>query len=72
MSQNDRILAVLADRRPHTVTEIHERAGTCRLNSRISELRKKLRADGLDIECKRNHELPSGPDAYTYQLRGAA
>lgn len=72
MSQNERILEVLADRQPHTVTEIHKRAGTCRLNSRISELRKKVQADGLDIVCRRNHDLPSGPDAYTYQLEVAA
>lgn len=71
-SQNERILEVLADRKPHTVTEIHERAGTCRLNSRISELRKRVRTEGLDIVCRRDHDLPLGPDAYTYQLEVAA
>lgn len=39
-SQNSRILRALADGRWRTVAEIHRRAGTSRLNSRVSELRK--------------------------------
>lgn len=51
-SQNARILRALADRRWHTVASIHRRAGTSRLNSRISELRKY----GYEIE----HETIAG------------
>lgn len=40
-SQNGRILRVLADGKWKTVAAIHRRAGTSRLNSRISELRIK-------------------------------
>ena len=58
MSQCARVLAVLDDGRPHTMTEIHERAGTMRLNSRISELRER----GHTITCSR-----VGGD-YVYQL----
>lgn len=58
-SQCARVLAVLSDGRPHTMTEIHRRAGTMRLNSRVAELRKR----GYPIApCKRvNGE-------YVYQL----
>jgi len=48
-SQCDRVLEVLADGRPHTITEIHERAGTMRLNSRISQMRSR----GHNIVCER-------------------
>lgn len=71
-SQATRILRVLSDRKPHTVTEIHRRAGTSRLNSRVAELRPKLRAQGLEIECTRIDGVPTGPDAYRYQLKVAA
>lgn len=46
-SQCQRVLAVLSDHRPHTITEIHERAGTMRLNSRVAELRSR----GHVIKC---------------------
>ena len=57
-SQSDRILAVLADGREHEMRDIHREAGFCRLNSRISELRKR----GHVIECRRE-----GAD-YIYRL----
>jgi Helix-turn-helix domain len=40
VSQCSRVLNVLRDHKPHSIQEIHERAGTMRLNSRISDLRK--------------------------------
>lgn len=58
MSQCDRVLAVLADGHPHTIDEIHDRAGTMRLNSRVAELRKR----GHDIVCTRDGAT------YRYQL----
>lgn len=51
-SQNARILRALSGGTWVTVAEIHRRAGTCRLNSRISELRKH----GYAIE----HETVAG------------
>lgn len=63
MSQTDRILSVLQDRQPHLVSEIHERAGYSRLNSRISDLRKR----GYMIECfKVPHKI--GSEGYGYTL----
>lgn len=44
-SQCDRVLAVLSDGRPHSIQEIHDRAGSMRLNSRVADLRKR----GLNI-----------------------
>lgn len=61
MSQCDQILAVLADGRPHSYLEIHERVGFCRLNSRVSELRER----GHEITCDK-----TGGD-FVYQLRPA-
>lgn len=58
MSQSARILEVLRDERPHTMTSIHQEVGFCRLNSRISELRKR----GHDIRCWRDG------DDYFYKL----
>jgi hypothetical protein len=49
-SQCDRVLAVLRDGDWHDINEIHRRAGTMRLNSRISD----LRARGHLIDCKPN------------------
>lgn len=66
-SQNDRILELLADRRPHRVPDIHQAVGTCRLNSRIAELRKRLRAEGLTIVCRHLPGL-TGAEAYEYEL----
>lgn len=48
-SQCDRVFEVLKDHRPHSIEEIHERAGTMRLNSRIADLRKR----GHNIVCTR-------------------
>lgn len=60
MSQCERILEVLADGHPHGMREIHQRAGFCRLNSRVAEFRK------------RGHNIPPAvrtPDGdYLYQL----
>ena len=63
MSQTARILGVLQDGRPHLVSEIHERSGYSRLNSRISD----LRARGFVIEC---FHVPSktGSEGYGYTL----
>ncbi len=53
MSQCSRVLEVLRDGKPHSIQEIHERAGTMRLNSRIADLRRMgyfityFRKDGL-------------------------
>lgn len=66
-SQTSRILALLSDRRPHRVPEIHRVVGTCRLNSRIAELRPRLKPDGLTIVCRHIEGL-SGPEAYEYTL----
>ncbi len=61
-SQCDRVLAVLIDGQPHSVTEIHDRAGTMRLNSRVAELRER----GHEILCTRE-----GSD-YIYTLLGSS
>lgn len=58
-----RIVAVLADRRPHSMQEIHAKAGFCRLNSRVSELRSR----GYEITCDKTggnyiYTLVSTPD----------
>lgn len=63
-SQSARVLAVLADGRWHTVSNIHARAGTMRLNSRTAE----LRARGHNIICRRVPGALPGPDAYQYRL----
>lgn len=62
-SQCEKILAVLADGDAHLVSEIHERAGYSRLNSRVSELRKR----GYVIEC---FHVPgeNGSRGYGYRL----
>lgn len=61
-SQNDRVLAVLKDGREHDIRYIHQHAGTCRLNSRIAELRKR----GHTITCRR----VDGSYAYRLHLPG--
>ena len=58
MSQCSRVLEVLRDGKPHSIQEIHERAGTMRLNSRISDLRNM----GFNILYYRKDGL------HTYQL----
>lgn len=65
-SQCARVLEVLQDGQPHPVPEIHDRAGTMRLNSRVAELRKQ----GHNIVCSR---VPgrSGAAGYAYQLVGS-
>ena len=63
LSQCARILAVLEDGRPHTVAEIHERAGYSRLNSRIAELRKR----GHVITCT-HISGETGTHSYVYEL----
>lgn len=64
-SQCARVLRVLADGRTHSVPEIHRRAGTMRLNSRIAELRKQ----GFAIECERRPGV-KGAGGYAYRLTG--
>jgi hypothetical protein len=63
-SQCHRVLAVLADYKPHTVPEIHRKAGTMRLNSRIAELRDRY---GYDIACE-HVSRRKGAAAYRYKL----
>jgi len=62
-SQNARVLAVLWDGKRHSVPEIHRRAGTMRLNSRISE----LRGHGCEIKMTRNPKR-KGAASYGYTL----
>ena len=64
--QCGRVLEVLADGQSHSVTEIHQRAGTMRLNSRVSELRRHLKEEGQTIVCTRAGG--TGPDSYLYTL----
>ena len=60
-SQGARVLAVLADGKPHSVPEIHRKAGTMRLNSRVADLRKQ----GHDIVCE-HVKGKTGAAAYRY------
>lgn len=64
-SQNARILQALAGGTWQTVEAIHSKAGTCRLNSRISELRKH----GYTIE---HDTVPgkTGARGHRYRLLG--
>jgi len=57
-SQNERILALLDSGREWEMRDIHREVGFCRLNSRVSELRKR----GHVIECRREGNL------YFYRL----
>ena len=62
-SQCARVLEVLSDCEWHTVAEIHDRAGTMRLNSRISDLRLKY---GYAIE----HDVEgAGVGAHKHRYR---
>ena len=61
-SQNARILRALASGTWVTVAEIHRRAGTSRLNSRVSELRKQ----GYQIE---HEKLPGKGGSLGHQYR---
>ena len=62
-SQVQRVFEVLKDGKPHPVPEIHQKAGTMRLNSRIADLRKQ----GHTIVCERV-KGKRGAAAYQYQL----
>lgn len=62
-SQNARIIKALADGRWHSVSNIHLRAGTSRLNSRISELRSK---HGFEIE---HEKIPGKKGAVGHRYR---
>lgn len=68
MTQNAAILDYLSDGQARTVREIHAACGTSRLNSRASELRKKLRASGYDLVCRRRPGVKVASDAYEYQI----
>lgn len=63
-SQNDRILAILADGAWHSAKNLERRTGARRLNSRISELRK--RGHGIESETTTR----SGSLGYRYRLLG--
>ena len=65
-SQNARILAVLADGRWHVSTELHQRCGYMRTNSRVSELRSHGHMIlGESVPGKR------GTDGYRYRRVGS-
>ena len=66
LSQCEKILRVL-EQGPVTAAGIHRIAGSSRLNSRISELRKR----GYVITCE---HVPgeSGPEAYLYELQSCS
>lgn len=72
MSQTSRVLAVLKDGNPHSIEEIHERAGSMRLNSRIAELRTR----GHNIVCIRHREWDNARKReqvqYQYRLVSSA
>jgi len=62
-SQNARLLDALADGEWHTSTELHERCGYMRTNSRIAELRSHgHRILGESVPGK------TGTDGYRYRL----
>lgn len=62
-SQNARLLQVLADGEWHVSTELHERCGYMRTNSRISELRSYGHPIlGESVPGK------TGTDGYRYRL----
>jgi hypothetical protein len=63
-SQCDLILGVLRDGQWHTTEEIHKRCGFSRLNSRISDLRKR----GLTIDSEHVAGEVTGPRAHRYRL----
>ena len=64
-SQNDWIADHLADGEWHTTANIHQHCGFSRLNSRISELRKRR---GMAIECRHIDGASRGAEAYEYRL----
>ncbi len=65
LSQSARVIQFLSDGYWHTVPHIQQACGTMRLNSRISELRKR----GYVIECERvAGEV--GAAAYRYRMLG--
>lgn len=51
MSQSADLLALLSDGHPHEMRSIHRAIGFCRLNSRVSELRKR----GHNIVCDKSN-----------------
>lgn len=65
-SQNERILDCLRDGKFWTTAGIHRRAGTSRLNSRISELRSR----GYNIEHRRVHGVTE-PRSHQYRWADA-
>lgn len=66
-TQCDRVLEVLDDGLWHSIHEIHDRAGSMRLNSRVSELRARR---GLDIQQRQQRDPRTGERVYGYQLLG--
>lgn len=66
-SQNQLIVAALADGEWHTTADVHRAAGFSRLNSRVSELRTK---HGYRIEQRHIPGAGSGPHAHEYRLVG--
>lgn len=61
-SQTQAILNYLSDGQERTVAEIHRACGYSRLNSRVSDLRKR----GYVIVCE--HHGGKGASAYSYRM----
>lgn len=57
-----RVLAALADGRPHTTRQLYREVGPCILHSRIADLRRK----GYDIACEHIAGKGTGAGAYRY------
>lgn len=57
-----RVLAALADGKPHTTRQLYREAGPMILHSRVAELRKK----GYRIECEHIKGKTTGAGAYRY------
>jgi len=58
-----RVLAVLADGKPHTTRDLYRQAGPMILHSRIADLRTK----GYRIQCEHIAGKGTGAGAYRYQ-----
>ncbi len=62
-----RVLAALADGRPHTTRQLYRECGPMILHSRIADLRAK----GYDIACEHIAGKGTGAGAYRYTWIGA-
>ncbi len=62
LGQTARFWQLMRDGKPRTIQEIHAVVGTCRLNSRVAEARKRY---GVEIACWH------ADGTYVYQVLGA-